>query len=302
MIKNRQNEKKQSIGIITFNDTQKEAILDEIDNRRRLDIEIDNLYSEAENTENNMLDDLPFVKNIENVQGDERNTIIFSVGYAKDSDGRLHARFGSLNQEGGENRLNVAITRARNEIIIVCSFNPNELRIGDSAHDGPKLLKEYLSYAKYISERNNQNAQAVLSKINIDISRIDTKSENSTLLFESLFEELVYNKLRSLNYEVDSQVGYSGYKIDLAVVHPDNPNKYILAIECDGASFHSAKSVRERDVMRQEFLEKRGWTVERIWSRTWWRNSDKEIKRIQERIEKLRNQENNTDKLQISVR
>ena len=77
------------------------------------------------------------------------------------------------------------------------------------------------------------------------------------LLFDSVFEELVYNKLRSLNYEVDSQVGYSGYKIDLAVVHPDDPNKYILAIECDGASFHSAKSVRERDVVRQEFLEKK---------------------------------------------
>jgi superfamily I DNA and/or RNA helicase/very-short-patch-repair endonuclease len=302
MIRNRQNGKKQSIGIITFNDSQKDAILDEIENRRRVDIEFDDLYSEAENTENNSLDDIPFVKNIENVQGDERNTIIFSVGYAKDVDGRLHARFGSLNQEGGENRLNVAITRAREEIIIVCSFNPNELRIGDSAHDGPKLLKEYLLYAKYISERNIQSAQTILSNVNADMARIDTKSEKGMLLFDTVFEELVYNKLRSLNYEVDSQVGYSGYKIDLAVVHPDNPKKYILAIECDGASFHSAKSVRERDVVRQEFLEKRGWIIERIWSRNWWRNSDKEIKRIQEQIEKLRNQEINMNELQVTMR
>lgn len=296
MVRNRQNNKKQSIGIITFNDNQKEVILDEIDNRRRLDTEFDQLYSDADNSENNNLDDLPFVTNIENVQGNERNTIIFSVGYAKNIDGRLYARFGSLNQEGGENRLNVAITRAREEIIIVCSFNPNELKIEDSVYEGPKLLKEYLFYAKYISERNNQNAQAVLSRINTDSSRVNIKSaENNILLFDSLFEELVYNRLRDLNYKVDSQVGYSGYKIDLAIVHPDNPNKYILGIECDGASFHSAKSVRERDVMRQEFLEKRGWIIERIWSRTWWRNPDKEIKRIQERIERLRNQEEDTN-------
>ncbi len=147
-----------------------------------------------------------------------------------------------------------------------------------------------------LAKRNNQNAQSVLSRINTDSSRVNIKSaENNILLFDSLFEELVYNRLRDLNYKVDSQVGYSGYKIDLAIIHRDNPNKYILGIECDGASFHSAKSVRERDVMRQEFLEKRGWIIERIWSRTWWRNPDKEIKRIQERIERLRNQEEDTN-------
>ncbi len=109
MVRNRQNNKKQSIGIITFNDNQKEVILDEIDNRRRLDTEFDQLYSDADNSENNNLDDLPFVTNIENVQGNERNTIIFSVGYAKNIDGRLYARFGSLNQEGEENRLNLLL-------------------------------------------------------------------------------------------------------------------------------------------------------------------------------------------------
>jgi very-short-patch-repair endonuclease len=110
----------------------------------------------------------------------------------------------------------------------------------------------------------------------------------SALFLESQFEEIVYERLRSLGYSIDKKVGYSGYKIDLAVVHPDELSRYILAIECDGATFHSAKSTRERDVMRQEFLESRGWIVERIWSRNWWRNPDRELDRIKQKVEELR--------------
>ena len=293
MLNDKENGKKRrrSIGIITFNESQKEAIQDEIDLRKQKDLEFDELYSKAENAENNGLDNIPFVKNIENVQGDERDVILFSIGYAKDSDGRVRARFGTLNQEGGENRLNVAITRAREEIVIICSIDPADLNVRDSKNDGPKRLKDYLLYARYVSERNIENASRILSVINNGMPRDVYQTKIRGLLFDSFFEELVYEKLRALNYIVDSQIGHSGYKIDLAIVHPDNPNKYILAIECDGASFHSAKSVRERDVMRQEFLERNGWVIERIWSRNWWRNSDKEIKRIQERIQQLRNTE-----------
>lgn len=283
----RKNRKHQSIGIITFNESQQMAILDEIDRRRKQDPEFDELYGEAENPESNLLDDRPFVKNIENVQGDERDIIIFSVGYARDPDGNLHIRFGSLNQEGGENRLNVAVTRARKEIVVVCSIDPDELRTDAAKNSGPKRLKDYLRYAKAISENNRQSAGVILASLNNGFRR---ENSASGFLFESPFEEMVHDRLTQLGYTVDTQVGYSGYKIDLAVVHPDEPFRYIIAIECDGATFHSAKSTRERDVMRQEFLESRGWVVERIWSRNWWRNPRGEIERIRDRIEGLRGQ------------
>lgn len=288
---NETENRKRSVGIITFNDAQREAILNEIDSRKERDTDFNRLYSDAEDTGKNSLDDLPFVLNIENVQGDERDIIIFSIGYAKDEDGRLHLYFGLLNQEGGENRLNVAITRAREKIVIVCSIDPVDLFVDNSMNMGPKTLKNYLLYSKFISENDFNGANGILSKVNRDNVTGVRAHNDKQLSFDSTFEELVYNKLKELNYNVDSQVGSSGYRIDLAVVHPDDPSRYILAIECDGASFHSAKSVRERDVMRQTFLESRGWKVERIWSKNWWRNSEKEIKRIRDRIEELRRTE-----------
>jgi very-short-patch-repair endonuclease len=277
-----------SIGVITFNETQQEAILDEIDRRRKDDSEFDEAYTVAENPDDNRLDDRPFVKNIENVQGDERDIIIFSVGYARDPEGHLRSQFGSLNQEGGENRLNVAITRARQEIVIVCSIDPDELKTDSTKNSGPKRLKDYLRYAKFISDCRRDGAENILVALNEGFAREQKNTTLSTLPFDSPFEEMVYDRLKSLGLTIDAQVGYSGYRIDLAVVHPDDPTKYILAIECDGAAFHSAKSTRERDVMRQEFLESRGWAVDRVWSRNWWRNADKEVQRIRSRIEELR--------------
>jgi very-short-patch-repair endonuclease len=203
--------------------------------------------------------------------------------------------FGTLNQEGGENRLNVTITRARQEIAIICSIEPDELKTDNAKNNGPKRLKDYLQYAKFISERRREGAENILLTLNDRFAR-DQKTNTmvrgdvtaSTLFLESPFEKIVYERLRSLGYSVDTQVGYSGYKIDLAVVHPDNLSRYILAIECDGETFHSTKSTRERDVMRQEFLESRGWVVERSWSRNWWRNPDQELDRIKQKIEELR--------------
>jgi very-short-patch-repair endonuclease len=295
LLKNESEGAFRSVGVITFNEPQKVAILDEIDRRRQEDSEFDELFTAAENPESNRLDDKPFVKNIENVQGDERDIIIFSVGYAKDSEGHLRIGFGTLNQEGGENRLNVAITRARQEIAIVCSIEPDELRTDSAKNNGPKRLKDYLRYAKFISESRREGAEDILLTLNDGFDREkDTNIAGggdqtaSTLFLERLFEEIVYERLQSLGYSVDKKVGYSGYKIDLAVVHPEDPSRYILAIECDSTSFHSAKSTRERDVMRQEFLESRGWIVERSWSRNWWRNPDRELDKIKHKIEELR--------------
>jgi very-short-patch-repair endonuclease len=286
-----EDEEFKSIGVITFNDTQREAILDEIDRRRKSDPTFDELYAAAENPKSKNLDDIPFVKNIENVQGDERDIIIFSVGYARDVEGKLRLRFGSLNQEGGENRLNVAVSRARQEIIIVSSIEPDDLRTDTAKNNGPRRLKDYLRYAKYISEGRTEDVKNIIDSLNPGFTRnvnLVGKPGEDSLIFESTFEEIVYDRLLALGYQVVTQVGYSGYRIDLAIVDPDDPTKYILGIECDGAMFHSARSTRERDVMRQEFLQSRGWRIERIWSTNWWRNPQKEIDRIRNRVETLR--------------
>ncbi len=284
LLQNRSKDPPPSIGVITFNEKQQIAIQDEMDRRRMEDSEFDVLYNMAKNPSSGKKDDEIFVKNIENVQGDERDIIIFSIAYAKDPDGKFHMRFGTLNQEGGENRLNVAVTRARQEIVVVCSLDPSWITPDEKKNSGRQRLKEYLEYAKAVSEMNCSRKQQVLLSLNDGMIR----TQDNTKIFDSKFEELVYQRLTSHNYKIDTQVGLSGYRIDLAVVHPSDPTRYILGIECDGASFHSAKSTRERDVGRQEFLEGRGWKIERIWSTNWWRDPQKEIDRIIARIEELK--------------
>lgn len=128
----------------------------------------------------------------------------------------------------------------------------------------------------------------------------NTKKQNTNIVFDSPFEEQVYNQLTKIGYKVDTQVGMSGYRIDLAVVHPNNPQKYILGIECDGAMYHSSASAKERDVYRQRFLESKGWTITRIWSRNWWKNSTAEIERIDQMIKQIIKEENLKKQLQYS--
>lgn len=288
--KSKDKEKLPSIGVITFNEPQQMAVLDEIEKRRE-DPEIEELYRLANESTVN-LDDRLFVKNLENVQGDERDVIIFSVGYAKDPEGKFRHFFGSLSMEGGENRLNVAVTRARSEIVIISSINPEDIRPDERKNSGRQRLRDYLSYAKATSLQDGEKVQEILSNLNEGFTV--SKQNNIPQIFESPFEEQVAKLLETKNYTVHTQVGYSDYRIDIGVVHPDNPSKYILGIECDGATFHSAKSTRERDVMRQEFLESRGWIIERIWSRNWWLNRHEEIKRITQKIEDLRLTDANT--------
>ena len=277
------HDKPPTIGIITFNDQQRNIIMDEIENRQKKDPAFDELYKKIEMPESGKKDEEIFVRNIENVQGDERDIIIFSVGYAKDPEGKFRLQFGTLNQDGGENRLNVAITRASQKIIVVCSIDLQDMKVEGTKNPGPKRLKDFLIYAKAVSEGDNETVERILESLGSGMSNIQQKEKS----FDSDFEEQVYDGLVRLGYNVDTQVGQSGYRIDLAVVHPNDSSKYILGVECDGAMFHSGKSVRERDVMRQKFLERRGWSIDRIWSRKWWINKDKEIQRIHEKIESL---------------
>jgi very-short-patch-repair endonuclease len=276
-----------SVGIVTFNILQKKEINNEIDRRRQKDPEFDDLISLADSDERNKLEDLLFVRNIESVQGEERDIIIFSTGYAKDledPDEKIGVQFGSLNRRDGEKYLNVAITRARREIIIICSFDPYRIKVEDTLHSGPRRLRDYLCYAKTISESRRQETNDILLSLpSGNSSRSSPKSEP-----EEHMQVLVRDELQKLGYEADLQVGHSNYKIDIAVIHPDNPQKYILAIELDGKSFLSSESTKERDITRQEFLENNGWTLERIWSRNWWRDSKREISRIHQRIQELR--------------
>jgi superfamily I DNA and/or RNA helicase len=269
----------ETIGIITFNVTQKDLIEDLLERKAQTDRSFRTLYTAETSRKENGEDISLFVKNIENVQGDERDIIIFSVGYAPNENNRVSVNFGSLSQDGGENRLNVAISRAKKKIFVVTSIEPEELNVDNAKYNGPKLFKKYLQYVREVSNSNKDGAYDIL------YSLLDTtlSSENNRI-HDSDFEAEVYYELSRLGYTIHTQVGVSGYKIDLAVYDPARA-KYILGIECDGATYHSSKSARERDIHRQRYLESRGWRIERIWSRDWWKNHHGEIKRLEKIIQ-----------------
>lgn len=270
-----------SLGIITFNVTQQDKIEQLIDRELQSDSEFLALYEQAMSQD---LDKRIFVKNIENVQGDERDTILFSVGYAKDKDGRVYNRFGSLNKKGGENRLNVAITRAKKRIVVVSSVDSQELNVTGSSNEGPKLLKQYLAYAQAVHEQDHEQVRHILQKVNHSTHVVRQYADDR---FESPFEAEVCERLRERGYRVETQIGVSKYRIDLGIVHPHEKNQYLLGIECDGAMYHSSPEAKERDLYRQRFLEGRGWTILRIWSRNWWKNPVAEIDRIDEHIKQM---------------
>lgn len=271
-LKERKNN--ETLGIITFNINQKTAIEDMLEKRARDNKEFRAAYvKEIDRTEQNE-DVSLFVKNIENVQGDERDIIIFSVAYGKNENGRISVNFGSLSQDGGENRLNVAISRAKKKIYAVTSIEPEELQVENTKNIGPKMFKKYLQYVRAVSNGDKAEAENILASV------LDTKLKNKEdNHHDSDFEAEVHEALVKKGYEVHTQVGVSGYKIDLAI-YDTTKSKYILGIECDGATYHSSKSARERDIHRQRYLESRGWKIARIWSYNWWSNPKGEIERI----------------------
>lgn len=279
-----------TIGIITFNSPQADLINDMFDERAAKDLEAQVLIERAKQRKNGEENVGLFIKNIENVQGDERDIILFSVAYAKDQDGKMVSQFGPLGQEAGENRLNVAITRARSKVYVVCSFDPTEwTRVETYKSRGVRLLKRYLEYAKAVSEGNKEHMINILNGL-LDGTSVQHELDNH-IVYDSVFEQQVREALTKQGLEVHTQIGFSGYKIDLGVIHPDQPDKYILGIECDGAMYHSSKVARERDLYRQRFLEKNGWKIHRIWSRNWWKARDEEVEKVLSLINK-----NNTQK------
>lgn len=271
---------RKTVGVVTFGVTQRTAIEEEIEHRRSLDEEFDAVFSAAFKPASGRLDDALFIKNIENVQGDERDVIVFSVGYAADTRGRMVTNFGSLSQDGGENRLNVAVSRAREQIVVFASIEPAALNVAASRNRGPRLFRQYLEYARAVSHANREIQHGVLR----DISGGLVRGSEAVLSFDSPFEEEVHAALEREGLVVRSQIGVSGFRIDLAVVDPNDHTRYCLGIECDGATYHSAPSVRERDVYRQRSLEMRGWKIHRIWSRNWWADPRGEVARVVELV------------------
>lgn len=200
---------------------------------------------------------------------DERDTIIFSIGYAKDASGVMRMNFGPLSKTGGERRLDVAITRAKYNVKLVGSILPTDINTDRVSADGPKLLRGYIDFA--------MNGPSVLQN---EITGSDFVQHDSP------FEAAVYNFLDRKGYKLATQVGCSGYRIDMAVKHPTVSGHYVLGIECDGAAYHSARTARERDRLRQDVLESMAWNIYRIWSTDWIKDPITEGQRLIEAVDR----------------
>jgi len=267
----------ETVGVISFNVSQRDLINDLIDDESAKDPEFGKAVNQEMVRFDNGEDVGLFIKNIESVQGDERDVIIFTIGYAKNKEGKLMQRFGWLNNKGGENRLNVAISRAKKKIHIVQSFDPEELQVENSKNDGPRILKKYLQYAQAVSDGNKELAASILESFGDNRWR-----STPPVPGESPISEKVYNALVRKGYSVEKDVGIGGYQIDLAI---KQDGKYILGIECDSHIYEMSDSTRERDYHRQKYLESRGWHIHRVWTPGMWKDPQKEINNIVKAIE-----------------
>jgi very-short-patch-repair endonuclease len=252
----------QSLGVIAFSLRQQMRILDELEKLRREHPEWEQFFQEDR-------DEPFFVKNLENVQGDERDVIFLSVGYGPDDNGKVAMRFGPLNRQGGERRLNVAVTRARARMTVVSSIRAQDLDIARSSAEGVRLLRAYLDFAE-------RGTTSLPSKIAADGSRG----------CDSAFEQEVFEELTRRGLTVLTQVGCSGFRVDLAVVDPQAPDRYLLGVECDGAAYHGSATARDRDRLRQEVLQSLGWRLCRVWSADWIRDREGQVRRVLSAVER----------------
>ena len=248
----------ESIGVVALSRPQADLIESLVEERRLLNRHLDHRFSV----------DLPerfFVKNLENVQGDERDHMILSIGYGPTPAGAVPNRFGPINRDGGERRLNVAVTRARQSMTVVHSLRAEDIK---SEQTGARQLRRYLEYVR--------NPESAFESETTGIGEP-----------ESPFEEAVLAALRSRGHRVDAQVGVSGYRIDLAIRSEDG-ERFDLGIECDGLTYHNSPTARDRDWLRQQVLEGLGWRIHRVWSTAWVRDPGTEIAAIEQALERAR--------------
>lgn len=253
-----------SLGIVAVNLQQREVIREEF-NRLRADDPLVDLYLDKVLNRGEEF----FVKNLENVQGDERDFIFISMTYGREPGGSaVKQRFGPINRKQGHRRLNVLFSRARMRIGLFASFGSSDVVPSADSSEGVHTLRRYLEYAETRGRVSTMPGG-------------DAESDSD-------FEVEVAERLRAKGYVVDYQVGVSGYRIDLGVRHPDHPERYLAGIECDGATYHSSKSARDRDRLREEILTDKGWDIVRIWSTDWFDNPSLQTARLVERLEALR--------------
>ena len=255
-------ESKLTIGVVTFNSEQQGLIEDLLDEERRRDPGLEPYFAEVE------LEPL-FVKNLESVQGDERDIMYFSITYGPDHAGAVSMNFGPMNRGGGERRLNVAITRARLELRVFSSLKGEQMDLARTQALGVRDLKHFLEFAE-------RGARALAEA-----------TRGSLGGFESPFEEAVAEGLARKGWELHTQIGASSFRVDLAVVHPDARGSYLTGIECDGATYHRSATARDRDMLREQVLRGLGWEILRVWSTDWWVDRVGTLEKIDRKLRDL---------------
>ena len=242
----------QSLGVATFSAAQRRAIQDELEVIRRLNPDCEEFFRSHPG-------EPFFVKNLENVQGDERDVILISVGYGRGANGIISMRFGPLGADGGERRLNVLISRAKRRCEVFASITDEDIDLERAKSKGVFALKLFLQYAR---------------TGRLDVARQTGRDHDSVL------EEQIGRALQDRGHQVHPQVGIAGFFIDLAIADTERPGRYLLGIECDGAAYHSSRSARDRDRLRQAVLEDHGWIIHRVWGSDWFQRPGEQLERI----------------------
>lgn len=249
--------RKLSLGVVTFSQTQQNLIEDKLQKLFISDSKLEEFANES--------DEPLFIKNLENVQGDERDVILFSVCYAPDEDGKMSMNFGPLNRDGGWRRLNVAVTRARYEMHIFATLHTDQIDLTRTSAEGVAGLKAFLHFAEkgHLSVRP-EDAQETINKQHLSVS--------------------ISKKLKEKGFDVKCNIGTSGFKVDIGIVHPDKPQQYILGIIIDGHYYYNAHTTNDREMVMPSVLKALGWNIHRIWTMDWFENSDKIIDSIVEKV------------------
>ena len=243
-----------SMGVVTFSSVQQLLIDDMLAEAFRAKPELEEI--------NNAAAEPVFVKNLENVQGDERDVILFSIGYGPDKQGHVAMNFGPLNREGGWRRLNVAISRARKRMMIFSTLRPEQIDLARTSAEGPAGLKGFLEYALYGKSYLPQNKEYIVDRQ------------------EDPLEQEIAKEIEALGYQTACNIGCSGYKVDIGVVDPDNPDTYLMGILCDGPGYKSAKTAEDRNIVQPSVLASLGWNLHRVWALDWMDNPGRETEKI----------------------
>lgn len=259
--------RKHSIGIVTFSVVQQTLIDDLLADVFAKHPELDEYANQCEEP--------LFIKNLENVQGDERDVILFSVGYGPDANGSVSMNFGPLNQVGGERRLNVAVSRARYEMKVFSTLTADMIDLNRTNADGVRGLKEFLAFAQHGS-------------------RALTEEDMATIKDNESIATVIAAELNKLGYETDTQVGCSSFRVDVAVVDPSDKGRYLLGIVCDGATYYNAETARDREVCQPDILRGLGWNIAKVWTVDWWEDKSTVLNKLQKTIEDVRKGKSNS--------